>query len=138
MLVCIPTLGNAGVEDRMSDHFGSAPFFTLYDSATEQITVLPNQNLHHGHGACHPMNQLATYKVESVVCGGMGRRAIDSLMSAGVKVYQTPSMAVKDVIEKIKSDSLSLVDPAQACGGHGHGGGCSHGGFGEGHGQGGR
>lgn len=132
MLVCIPTLGNAGVDDRMSDHFGSAPFFTLYDSSTEKITVLPNQNQHHGHGACHPMNQLAAYNVGSVVCGGMGRRAIDALTSVGVTVYQTPSLAVRDVIMKIKNNSLTLVDPAQACGGHGHGGGCSHGGFGEG------
>jgi predicted Fe-Mo cluster-binding NifX family protein len=138
MLVCIPTLGNAGVDDRMSDHFGSAPFFTLYDSSSEQITVLPNQNLHHGHGMCHPMNQLATHKVESVVCGGMGYRAIEALTSAGVKVYQTPSISVKDVIEKIKNDSLKLVDPANACGGHGHGGGCAHGGFGEGQGHDGR
>jgi predicted Fe-Mo cluster-binding NifX family protein len=120
----------------MSDHFGSAPFFTLYENSTEKITVLPNQNQHHGHGACHPMNQLAAYKIESVVCGGMGRRAIDSLMSAGVKVYQTPSMSVKDVIEKIKSDSLTQADPSQACAGHG--GGCGHGGSGEVHHHGGR
>jgi predicted Fe-Mo cluster-binding NifX family protein len=138
MLVCIPTLGNAGVDDRMSDHFGSAPFFTLYDSSSEQITVLPNQNLHHGHGMCHPMNQLAAHKIESVVCGGMGYRAIEALTNAGVKVYQTPSISVKDVIEKIKSNSLMLVDPANACGGHGHGGGCAHGSFGEGHGHDGR
>jgi predicted Fe-Mo cluster-binding NifX family protein len=44
MLACIPTNGSAGLEDTVFDHFGSAPFFTLFDSETGEVTVLENRN----------------------------------------------------------------------------------------------
>lgn len=42
MLACIPTEGSTGLDDVVCDHFGSAPCFTLYDSETEEVTVLEN------------------------------------------------------------------------------------------------
>ena len=35
MLACIPTKGKNGIEDKVSDHFGSAPYFTLFDTDSE-------------------------------------------------------------------------------------------------------
>ncbi len=119
MLACIPTKGNAGLEDTVSDHFGSAPYFALYDTKTEELKIIENRNAHHDHGTCHPMNQLARYRLDCIVCSGMGRRAIEALMSEGIIIYQAESDRVSDIIEALKNNGLAQIDPAQACRGHG-------------------
>lgn len=148
MLICIPTPGNTGRDDTVHDHFGSAPFFTLYDSETDNIEVLDNSNAHHAHGTCHPINQLGKYHINGIVCGGMGRRAIEALTVEGIKIYQAKSKMVAEVIEQVKANDLIEMGPAKACRGHGQhpkglidfGHTCGHGrgaGFGQaGHGQG--
>ncbi len=128
MLVCIPTNGNAGAEDTVCDHFGSAPFFTLYDTESEEITVLDNSGAHHSHGTCHPLRQLNAHKLDCVVCNGIGRRAVGMLNQAGIKVLNPGVSGVKEVLAKVKADELTEIDPRSACGGHGGGvhGGCHH------------
>ncbi len=119
MLVCIPTKGDAGLEDKVFEHFGSAPFFTLYNSENGELKIVENRNAHHDHGTCHPMNQLMKYRINSVVCSGMGRRAIEALNSEGIKIYMADSKKVSDTVEQIKSGKLNEIDPAKACRGHG-------------------
>jgi predicted Fe-Mo cluster-binding NifX family protein len=119
MLTCIPTNGNAGLKDTVSDHFGSASFFTLYNNETDDIVVIENRNAHHSHGTCHPMNQLAKHKIDCVVCSGMGRRAIEALNFESIKVYKSESQIVEEIIAEIKSDSLSEMDPLKSCHGRG-------------------
>jgi predicted Fe-Mo cluster-binding NifX family protein len=129
MLACIPTRGNAGREDTVFDHFGSAPYFTLYNSETDEVTVLENRNEHHSHGTCHPMAQLTRYRINCVICSGMGRRAIEVLNSEGIKIYHSPSSSVGEIIAKLKTEDLVEMDPLTACRGHGqgHGMGMGHG-----------
>ena len=119
MLVCIPTKGNAGLDDEVFGHFGSAPFFTLYNSENDTLEILENRNAHHDHGTCHPMNQLMKYKINSVVCSGMGRRAIEALNTEGIKIYMADSDKVSETVEQIKSGKLIEMDPTKACQGHG-------------------
>ncbi|PKK83592.1 MAG: diguanylate cyclase [candidate division Zixibacteria bacterium HGW-Zixibacteria-1] len=143
MLICIPTIGDTGKEDVVNEHFGSARYFTLYDSELDQIKVVENRNAHHDHGTCHPMNQLAKYKIDGIICSGIGRRAILTMQAEGIKVYHARDAQVAKVLENIKNGDLEEVDPSRACRGHGlqggfvHGNqaGCGHGGKG-GHGQG--
>lgn len=119
MLACIPTRGNTGLDDTVFDHFGSAPFFTLYDTDTSEVTILENRNAHHSHGTCHPMNQLASRHVECVICTGMGRRAIEALNAEGIRIYQSGGETVREAVEKFTSGQLTEMDPARACRGHG-------------------
>lgn len=118
-MACIPTSGTAELEDAVYDHFGSAPYFTLYSSETEELTILENRNAHHDHGTCHPMNQLARHKIDCVICSGMGRRAIEALSTKGIKVYQCKSYGVREVIDRVKDGDLEEIDPRTACRGLG-------------------
>jgi predicted Fe-Mo cluster-binding NifX family protein len=127
MLACIPTNGNAGLADTVSDHFGSAPYFTLVDSETGEVTVIENRDHHHRHGMCQPLAQLAGHNIDCVVCSGMGRRAVGGLKKAGIKVYNAGGENVGQVIDKIKSGELVEMSPADACRGHGSGAGHGHG-----------
>lgn len=119
MLMCIPTNGDAGLKDTVCDHFGSAPFFTLYDTKTEELSIIENRNSHHSHGTCHPMNQLSKYQIDSVVCNGMGRRAIEALNYENIKVYQSDASEVDEVINQLKENKLSEMDPLTSCHGQG-------------------
>ncbi len=126
MLACIPTRGDGGLEDTVNEHFGSAPYFTLLDTETNKVTVLENRNAHHDHGTCHPMNQLAHHKIDCVVCTGMGRRAIEALNAEGIQTYHSQTDKVSVVVDKLKMNDLTVMDPLKACRGHGQRGGCSH------------
>lgn len=118
MLTCIPTKGDAGLDDTLSDHFGSAPFFVIYDSVSDTINIVKNQNTGHAHDACHPLSRLASYPIDSIVCSAIGKRAIDVLNGEGIKVYRSDKKSVRDVIEQIRSNHLPEMDPAQICPGH--------------------
>ena len=39
-------------------HFGSAPYFTIYDTDSKALEVVNNANSHHEHGTCNPMAAL--------------------------------------------------------------------------------
>ncbi|MBD3168512.1 MAG: hypothetical protein GF307_03445 [candidate division Zixibacteria bacterium] len=123
MLACIPTKGNAGTEGTVSEHFGSAPFFTLYDTETGEIKIEPNHNAEHSHGTCHPLRQLGKFKIDCIVCRHMGRRAIEALSYEGIRVCRAESESVHDTIEQIKAGNLADIDPEKACRGYGKGGG---------------
>ena len=119
MLVCIPTNGDSGMNDSLCEHFGSAPFFTLYDSDSGEIQMVKNKNATHAHGTCHPMTQLTRFKIDSIICSGIGRRAIEMLKNDGVTVFQSDKKTVGEVVEQIKNDNLTEIDPTTACKGHG-------------------
>jgi predicted Fe-Mo cluster-binding NifX family protein len=143
MLTCIPARGDAGLDDTLSDHFGSAPFYVIYDNISDATTIVKNQNAGNAHGACNPLGQLANYRIDSIVCSAIGKRAIEVLNSSGIKVYYCDKKSVRDVVEQIKNNNLREMDPAKICPGHGertdfihgtlHGEGCT---CGKGHGSG--
>ena len=52
MKICIPTQTNDGKTVEVYAHFGSAPFFTIYDIENGVVEVIDNSNQHHAHGMC--------------------------------------------------------------------------------------
>lgn len=119
MLVCVPTSNDAGLKGVIHEHFGSAPFFTLIDTDNQNIEIIQNRNSHHSHGTCHPMTQLSRYKIDAVVCSGMGRRAVEALNSEGIRTLIANGRTVKDAIDRINDGSAVDIDAARACHGHG-------------------
>lgn len=89
MRLCIPTMDDGGLKAVPSDHFGSAPFFTLVDTDTERVELVRNADHHHEHGRCDPIRSLETEGIDLVVCQGMGRRAMTLLSEAGIPFFIT-------------------------------------------------
>lgn len=135
MSACIPTNNGAGADDSLCDHFGSAAFFTLYDTEKGSVVVVPNGNAHHSHGTCHPISTLSAYAIDAIICRGMGRRAVEMMNAQGITIYRTRVANVTEAIEQIKAGALKELDPKEACAGHagrqtygpGGEGGCGHG-----------
>lgn len=118
MLACIPTLGGAGLDDAVSDHFGSAPFFVLFDTDSGQLSVVENLNAHHSHGTCHPMTALSRHRIGAVICRGMGRRAVETMNAQNIRIYRTRARTVADVVEEIRTGQLREMTAREACAGH--------------------
>ncbi|MCM8783155.1 MAG: hypothetical protein NC818_00015 [Candidatus Omnitrophica bacterium] len=62
MRICIPTETDKGLKAQVYSHFGSAPYFTIYDTEKETIETVTNTNTDHLHGNCQPMKILGTKK----------------------------------------------------------------------------
>ncbi|MGD8728016.1 MAG: NifB/NifX family molybdenum-iron cluster-binding protein [Gemmatimonadales bacterium] len=121
MKICIPTESDAGLEARAYGHFGSAPFFTIVDTATSAVEIISNGGAQHAHGQCNPLNGLKAHRLDAVVCRGMGKRALARLNQAGVSVLLVERDRVADIVDAVNGGETTLLTADHACGGHQHG-----------------
>ena len=119
MKICIPTETKDGKDAKVYGHFGSAPYFTVYDTEKDSVEIIDNGNQHHDHGMCHPMGSLTGKNIDAVVSGGMGARAVQKLNEGGIKAYRASAGTVKDIAEQYKKSGLEEMTPANSCAGHG-------------------
>lgn len=115
MRICIPTETDAGKEARVCGHFGSAPYFTIYDTEKDNCQSIDNSNKHHTHGTCQPMSVLTGKQIDVVVCVGMGMRAIQKLNEAGTRVYKASGATVREILGKYKANELEEITLEDAC-----------------------
>jgi predicted Fe-Mo cluster-binding NifX family protein len=115
MRICIPTLDGEGRSAKVSGHFGSAPYFTIYDTDTDSFEVLNNQNEHHQHGMCHPLASLAGKNLNAVACGGMGARALEGLNAGGIRAFRVSAGTVDEVITRYRRGELEEMTLENSC-----------------------
>lgn len=121
MIVCMPVTHNQlGLKETVFSHFGSAPFFAMFDTESRSLRIVANDNHHHGHGACQPVQWLKNDNVGAVLTAGMGRRAVEMFNQAGIDVWLHSHGTVEEAIALFEQNRLQKIDPATACGGHGH------------------
>lgn len=126
MKVCFPVEKNEGLESTVYNHFGSAPFFVLVDTAANTVSPVINADRQHSKGACSPIKALGTERVDAVVVGGIGGGALGKLNQLGIKVYRAEHGTIAGNLELFTAGRLSEYSINLCCGGHSHGGGCSH------------
>jgi predicted Fe-Mo cluster-binding NifX family protein len=117
MRLCIPTTDNRGLQARLSDHFGSAPYFTLVDDASGVVEVLPNGHARHQPGHCDAAKGLEAHRIDAVVCLGVGRRALHSLEQAGIRVFVAVAADVEGAVQAFHAGQLAPLTADGACGG---------------------
>jgi len=115
MKICIPTETNAGKEAKVYSHFGSAPYFTIYDTEKDDCQTIDNSNQHHAHGTCHPIGVLGSKDIDAVVCAGMGMRAIQKLREVKIRAYKALGATVQEIIEKYRANELEEITVENAC-----------------------
>jgi predicted Fe-Mo cluster-binding NifX family protein len=115
MRICIPTETDAGKKSKVYSHFGSAPYFSIYDTEKDDCQTVDNSNQHHIHGTCNPIDVLASKDIDAVVCSGMGMRAIQKLNEAGIRAYKAVGANVQDIIEKYCANELEEITVEDAC-----------------------
>lgn len=119
MKICIPTETNEGKAAEVYGHFGSAAYFTIFDTENDSVEIIINANQHHSHGMCHPMNALTGKKIDAVVSVGMGARAVQRLNEAGIKAYRAIPGTVADIANQFTKGGLEEITVQNACSQHG-------------------
>jgi predicted Fe-Mo cluster-binding NifX family protein len=114
MKICIPTMGEKGLDEIVGEHFGRVPTYTIVDSQTNKIKIIPNTS-HHAGGVEYPPEILAREGVELMLCRGLGRRAINMFEESGISVFIGATGTVRDAIEAYKQNKLQKATSDNAC-----------------------
>lgn len=105
MHLCIPTESDDGLEARVSDHFGRAPYFTFIDTVKGEPVPMANP----GHETMHPPDFVLGQKPDAVVVKGMGRGAYGRFDAAGVRVLKTEEATVEETLAAAREGRLDAL-----------------------------
>jgi predicted Fe-Mo cluster-binding NifX family protein len=114
MRLCIPSETTGGLEDQVGYHFGRVQNYTIYDEGTNEVEIIENTSSHRG-GTKLPAELLHEHNVDVMICGGIGRRAIQLFEQFGVEIYIGAQGAVRDAIELFKNKKLTMATDKEAC-----------------------
>jgi len=119
MKVCIPTMEKGGMDGELSEHFGSSPTFTIIDTETMDVKIVPNESDHFG-GTGKPPEKINSTGAKVVICRGMGPKAMIMLRDFGIDVFIGSTGDVKNAFEMWSSGKLEKASIMNACQGHAH------------------
>ena len=107
--IVIPVIENSGLESKLSEHFGRAPYFMVVeiDSKGEIVNVeaIPNTSEHFG-GFGRPPDKILQLRPTALITYGMGPRALSIFQQARVAVLRANASTVREVIEAFKRNEL--------------------------------
>ena len=107
--IVIPVIENSGLESRLSEHFGRAPYFMIVeiDSKGEIVNIeaIPNTSEHFG-GFGRPPDKILQLRPTALITYGMGPRALSIFQQARVAVLRANASTVREVIEAFKRNEL--------------------------------
>ena len=121
MNICIPVNEDKGLQSEVCAHFGSAPAFMMVDTDNGTCRAITNNNQHHGHGMCMPLQSLQGEHIDGMVVGGIGMGALNKLNAANIKVYVSDFSTVAETVDAFKAGTLKPMQPGMACAHHGQG-----------------
>ena len=109
MRFVVPIEEDKGVDSRLSEHFGRAPFFAVFeldeDGKISNQKVVLNESEHFG-GTGFPPDRILQLKPDAVITFGMGPRALSQFQEAKVAVLRADSNTVNGVISSYVKDEL--------------------------------
>jgi predicted Fe-Mo cluster-binding NifX family protein len=117
MKICIPTLGERGLNENVGEHFGRVPTYTIINLENDDVKVIQNTS-HHTGGQGYPPEIMANEGVNVMICRGLGRRAISMFEDIGIEVYIGATGTVKNAINDFKQGKLQKANISDACGQH--------------------
>lgn len=116
MKICIPTEEQKGLESLAYGHFGSAPYFVIYDTVAKDFEILSNNESEHEHGQCNPIQPLQEKGVKAVVVAGMGGRALMNLQSMGISVYRTSAaQTINSIVSNFDLGKMQELTMDNSC-----------------------
>jgi predicted Fe-Mo cluster-binding NifX family protein len=106
--IVIPAEDGNGLNARLSEHFGRAPYFIiveLEDGNISNVQVVPNESEHFG-GFGRPPDRILQFRPNAVITYGMGPRALSIFQEARIAVLKANADTVKDVVEAYGQNKL--------------------------------
>ena len=123
-------MGKKGLEEQVGEHFGRVPTYTIIDSETDKVEIIDNTSSHRG-GMGYPPELIKQAGANIMLCGGLGRRAIELFEQLGIMVYIDARGTVKEALLMHQKGQLRPATDENACRQHafrgeGIGGGIHH------------
>lgn len=110
--IFFPLLNDNGLDSEISQHFGHAPFFGLYDMKTKKLTITKN-DLNHTDPNKSPIDQIEeATSPTTIFAKGIGGRAINLIREKGLSLKTGDYNTIKEVIDNFDK----LEDQTQDCG----------------------
>ncbi|MHA1628850.1 MAG: NifB/NifX family molybdenum-iron cluster-binding protein [Candidatus Heimdallarchaeota archaeon] len=117
-IIAFPTIDANGEKSKISNHFGRAPYYVLYEKETKQFSVINNKSEHFGGGYKAP-SLLEDNHVNVLICQGLGQRALQRFNESNVAVYLTTKTLVEEALRDFNDGKLTLCTESEACEGKG-------------------
>lgn len=116
--IAVPSMGDGGLDDILSGHFGHCGVFTLVDVDGKKITgVTKLQNIPHHEGGCMaPVNLLKENGVDLIIVGGIGMRPLMGFAQVGIEVYSGGAGTVEFVVNEFIAGRLMPAGDDVVCG----------------------
>jgi len=107
--VVIPVSDKNGLNSKLADHFGRAPFYAVLaldeNKKIESVETVENNGEHcGGHGHMH--ENILDLQPSVVIAYGMGPRGLNGFQEAGIAVLRANADTVKDVMDSYQNDKL--------------------------------
>jgi len=110
--IFFPLLNNNGGNSEISQHFGHAPFFGIYDVEKKELKIIEN-DLDHTNPNKSPIDQIEeAVNPTTIFAKGIGGRAIGIIAQKGLRLKTGNYATVKEVLENLDK----LEDQSQSCG----------------------
>ena len=110
--IFFPLLDNNGLDSKISQHFGHAPFFGLYDVGKKELKIIEN-NLNHTDPTKSPIDQIQdAVNPTTIFSKGIGDRAIEIIAQKGLSLKTGDYTTIKEAINNIDK----LEDQTTSCG----------------------
>jgi predicted Fe-Mo cluster-binding NifX family protein len=107
--VIVPVNNQDGLNSRLAEHFGRAPYFTVVDfdehGDVANVKTVANMGEHAG-GSGQAHDYILELKPNAIIVNGMGPRGIETFKQSGIEVLKANSALVNDVIVAYKEGSL--------------------------------
>jgi predicted Fe-Mo cluster-binding NifX family protein len=116
--IIIPVEDEAGLNARLAQHFGRAPYFAVVEmNQNGQVLVVKTEKntSEHMGGVGHPHDTLLALKPDVIVAYAMGPGGLNSFHDAGVIVLKATGNTVKEIIDSYNERRMKELE-----------GGCEH------------
>lgn len=119
MRIAIAAENNNGLDSAVSHHFGRCPYFILVDVEVQEVKEVTGvKNPYHSkHNPGQVPAFINSHKVEVMLSGGMGRRAVEFFQQYDIQPVTGASGSVRQSLQRYLDGELH---EAQSCAEHGH------------------
>ena len=128
-VIAIPSMGEGGLNDIMSQRFGRCNSFTfveLKDNEVISVKSVQNQAMNAMGGAgIQAAETVGNNNANIVIAGFIGPNAANALNALNLKIYHAPDkqISIKEIIELYKNNALEQITSANVGSHYGMGGG---------------
>lgn len=108
--IAVPVESPDGMSSEVSDHFGMAEDFAVFDYADGVLSEL--EFLHNKQRSAETKNNgefLADTDVKMVLAGSIGPHMLSVLLNRGVRIFKGATGTLEDVLEDYKAGMLTEV-----------------------------